>query len=512
MTASKTVLEQPFEEVYELRKTNETLKNEITSLKEQLDWFRRQVFGKKSEKFCEPNSQQLFFKGFDELEPTPIEKKLPVAAHTRIKRQVTGKDKISFPDDLPKERQVIDIPEEDKICPETGKPLVKIGEEITSKLAHKPGSYFIKETVRPTYALPQGEGVLTAPLPESLLERCQADESLLAEIIVNKFADHLPLYRQEEIMSREGIHISRQIICQWVLRVAFALQPLYLAMLDRVLQSENIFYDETPLDMLSPGKGKTHSAYMWVLVGGKSANPCYRIYDFCLNRCHYNAANMLKGYGGVLHSDKYGAYEALANKKKLVWCPCWSHIRRKFIEAESGDPPFRKWVLRKIKYLFMLERVAWNRSAEERLKIRQEKEAPIIDELIEAIKKRLVSGNILPKSKFREALGYFCSLIPHLKNYTKHAWARLDNNVAERAVRPLAIGRKNWLFVGNERGGEATAILLSLIQSCRAIGVNPRDYLEDIMRRLQSHPANKLYELLPDQWAISKGIPIQSCL
>ena len=135
------------------------------------------------------------------------------------------------------------------------------------------------------------------------------------------------------------------------------------------------------------------------------------------------------------------------------------------------------------------------------MQIRQEKEAPIIDELITAIKERLVTGKHLPKSKLREALGYFCSLIPHLKNYTKHPFARLDNNVAERAVRPLAIGRKNWLFVGNEVGGETAAVILSLVQSCRALKINTREYLEDIMRRLMSHPANKLHELLPDQWA-----------
>ena len=139
---------------------------------------------------------------------------------------------------------------------------------------------------------------------------------------------------------------------------------------------------------------------------------------------------LLKGYHGVLHSDKYGAYESLANKKQLIWCPCWAHIRRKFIEAENGDPPFREWVLRQIRYLFMLEKVAWARSEEERLRIRQEKEIPIIDRLIGAIKDKLVKGKILPKSKFKEALGYFCGLIPYLKNYTQHAWARLDNNLA----------------------------------------------------------------------------------
>ena len=243
---------------------------------------------------------------------------------------------------------------------------------------------------------------------------------------------------------------------------------------------------------------------MWVLVGGKAADPSYRIYDFCTNRCHYNAAELLEGYNGVLHSDKYGAYESLANKKQLIWCPCWSHIRRKFIEASSGDPPFRNWVLRQIKYLFMLEKVAWARSEEERLRIRQEKEVPIIDRLIEKIKDKMINGRILPKSKFKEALKYFFSLIPYLKNYTQYAWARLDNNVAEQAVRPLAIGRKNWLFVGNEGGGEAAGIILSLVQSCRAVGANPREYLEDIMRRLMAHSTQKLHELLPDEWLKSR--------
>ena len=215
------------------------------------------------------------------------------------------------------------------------------------------------------------------------------------------------------------------------------------------------------------------------------------------------------GYRGGLHSDKYDAYLKLAQKKVITWFPCWVHIRRKFFEAESGDLPLRDWVLRKMKYLFMLERVAWARSPEERLKIRQEKEAPIIDELIQKIKDRLVKGNLLPKSKFREALGYFCGLIPHLKNYTKHPFARLDN-VAERAIRPLTIGRKNWLFFGSEDGGEAGAILLSFVQTCRGLKINPREYLEDVFRRLMGHSARKLEELLPDRWLLARTTPSKS--
>lgn len=502
MNTATIPLEQYINETNQLQNTVESQSKEIAYLNEQLEWFKKQIFGSKAEKFVDrKNDEQLYFEGFDQLVPVPPEKKI-IPAHERKKRTPTGKDKIVLPADLPVERQVIDIPEEEKICLETGVSLLKIGEEVSSKLAHKPGSYFIKQIVRPKYANPQksDKGIQTAELPESLLTRCQADESFLADILVKKFADHLPLYRQSEIMAREGIYISRQTLSKWTIRAGMALKPLYEEMIVQILKSGNVFYDETPIKMLASGKGKTHQAYMWVIVGGQSANPCYRIYDFQLSRAHHHAAKMLKGYHGVLHSDKYGAYETLANKKELIWCPCWAHIRRKFIEAESGDPKFRDWVLKQIRYLFMFEKVAWARSEEERLRIRSEKEVPIIDQLIDKIKEKLIDGKILPKSKFKEALGYFCGLIPHLKNYTKHAFARMDNNVAERAVRPLALGRKNWLFVGNEDGGESAAILFSLIQTCRALEINPREYLEDVMRRLMSHNSQKLYELLPDQW------------
>lgn len=500
MTTSTITLEHLQQEITSLR-------NENLLLKEQIEWFRRNIFGQRSEKIVDTrNDQQLYFPGFENLSSQATQEKQIIPAHERKKRQPNGQDKITLPENLPVESKVLDLSEEEKICPETGQALVKIGEEITRKIAHRPGSYYIKEIIRLKYAIPQREenGIYTPPLPESLLTHCQADESFLADIIVKKFADHLPLYRQAEMLSREQIFISRQLLSQWVVRCGEALKPLYQAMTNLVLQSGNVFADETPVDMLDPGKGKTHKAYMWVLVGGKQANPPYRIYNFRTGRNHGHAIDLLKGYQGVLHSDKYGAYENLANKKQFIWCPCWSHIRRKFFEVESGDPPFRQWVLRKIKYLFMLERVAWNRAETERLRIRIELEGPIIDELIAKIQDKLINGVILPKSKLREALGYFCGLIPHLKNYTMHPWARLDNNVAERAVRPLAIGRKNWLFVGSEGGGEAAAVLLSLIQSCRAIGVNPRLYLEDIMRRLMQHSAQRLHELLPDQWAKSQ--------
>jgi transposase len=486
--------------------TNDSLRAEVASLKElvaslqeQIAWFQKNLFGKRSEKLITSSPDQPLLFDYPAQESCIKEQK--VAEHVRRIRKEKGGDKISFPEDLPVERIVIDLKEEEKICPETNKPLVKIGEEVSQKLAQKPGSFYIKEIIRPKYASPKGatEAVFVAPVPESLLTRCKADESFLADILVKKFADHLPLYRQSEMLARYGIHVSRQILSKWVVKCGLALKPLYEEMQSQILKSKNLFIDEVPVDMLSPGKGQVHQAYMWVLVGG--LNTEYRIYNFRMDRSHKNAEELLrKTNDSIVHSDKYGAYEALACQKLFTWCPCWAHIRRKFFEGQAGDSDFVKFVLRKIKYLFMLERVAWNRSEKERLQIRQEKEIPIIDELILHVKDKLYNGSPLPQSKFKEALSYFIGLIPYLKNYTKHPYSRLDNNIAERAVRPLALGRKNWLFLGSEEGGEAAAVILSLVQTCRTLKINPYEYLEDVMRRLMSHSFKALEELLPGKW------------
>lgn len=491
----------------QLKNENETLQEKLSErdekilyLEEQLNWFKRQLFGKKSERdVTHVDAKQLELEGFECLQKGEAQTK-SVAAHNRRKPENKGKESIILPKDLPLETVILDIPEEQKICQETGVPLVKIGEEATYKLSYKPGSFYLKEIIRPKYVHPAQEekGVIIRELPESLLTRCRADESFLAFILTRKFADHLPLYRICEGLQRHGITISRKLLSQWVIRCGMALMPLYEVMRRKILKSGNVFIDESPVRIQE--KVKCITGFMWVIVGGEGADPPYRIYDFRENRRHDNVVDILEGYRGNLHSDKYGAYVSQGRQKSINWCPCWAHIRRKFFEAESGDEILREWMLRKIKYLFMLERVAWVRSPEDRVEIRLEKEVPIIDELIAKIKGKLADKRILPKSKLRGAMGYFCGLIPHLKNYTKSPWARLDNNVAERAIRPLAIGRKNWLFFGSVEGGEAGAVILSLVQTCRGLGINAEEYLEDVMRRLMGHNAQKLYELLPDEW------------
>ena len=509
-TCEKSASQHPVNEIESiilentvLQSTNTVLQNKVSELQERLNWFQNQLFGKKSEKIIiDPENQyyQLSFNGF-KVDALETQEGTAIPAHKRKKPNRDGKDKIILPPDIPVETTILDIPEDQKFCKKTGGPLVKIGEEITHKLAHKPGSYFIKEFIRPKYALPD-EGILTAELPDSIISRCRADESFLAEILTRKFADHLPLYRISEILTRQGIGISRKLLSQWVVRIGLALKPLRNEMLKQILESKNIFVDETTVRFIEK---KSKQGYLWTICGGNASDPPYRIYNFTENRKHEHILQVLKSYKGVVHSDKYGAYLKLAQKNDIIWAPCWAHIRRKFFEAKIGDVSFKEWVLEKIQKLFKLEEEAWLLSVEERLEIRKKDEEPIIDELILKIKDKLTNGKILPKSKFKEALGYFYSLIPYLKNYIKHPYARLDNNVAERSIRPIAIGRKNWLFFGSVDGGEAGAVILSLLQTCRGLGINPREYLEDVLRRIMGHNAQKLYELLPDQWLLNKS-------
>lgn len=483
----KQVAQQQLQ-IAEQQQKIESLINQVTVLQEQLSGLQKMLFGQKSEK-SKPQTD-------------PNAPKISVAAHDRKKRIADGKDTIEVPESCPVEQIIIDLDESEKIDPKTGEVWVKIGEDTTRILAYVPAYIKIKEFVVAKYAHPTNPdaGIRTGPLPERLLPRCMADESLLADILVKKFCDHIPYYRQSEMLARTGVKISRQTLCDWGVRAGMALKPIYDAMKMRILESENVFIDETPVQMLSPGKGKTQKGYMWILCGGNERDPPYRLYDFYTNRKHENVNSLLGEYTGVFHSDKYEAYEKLAKQKGVVWCPCWVHIRRHFIEAETGDPVFRNWILRKIRYLFLFEKIAWNRTPEERLRIRQEKEAPIIDEIIQKIEEARGSKGILPKSKLGQALNYFHDLIPYVKNYLYYPFARMDNNVAERAARPLALGRKNWLFFGNEDGGEMASIVYSLVQTCLGLGINPAEYLEDVMRRLMSYNQQRVYELIPDEW------------
>jgi transposase len=485
----------------------EVLQAQVSLLSEQLAWLQRQLFGRRSERLVGDLDRQTLLLDFgDQIVAPPPEPTQEIRYQRRKPVKNRGADTLAYPDDLPVKRVELDVAPEEKICPETGEPLVRIGEEVSRKLARKAEQYYVIEYVRPKYASRKNPdlGVRTAALPDAIIERCPADESLLAYVLGAKFADHLPLYRLVEILGRANVRISRQTLSKWVVTLGTGLAPLYEAMKGRVLDSGVVFADESPIRLQVKGKGRCQQAYMWVYAGGGGGDPPYRFFEFRRTRQHAHAEETLKDFQGLLHSDKYGAYEKLAKREGIKWCPCMAHVRRKFVEAETGDPALRRRILRYIRYLFLLERVAWKRKPEERLRIRRELEKPILDKLTRIIKDRLLAGGLLPKSKFHQALHYYLGLAPHFDNYLNHPDARLDNNVAERAIRPLTIGRKNWLFVGSEDGGRASATILSLVQTCRNLGINPQEYLEDVLRRIMGHPARRIQELLPDLWLAAK--------
>lgn len=493
-------------------KTINNLNEEVNYLKEQLAWFKRQLFGSKSDKIVPlSNTDQPLFDGMEIPEEETEITTESIKSHIRKKRRKkgTGNNFIDYPDDLPVERRVLDLDEGEKIDPATGLPLVHIRDEISRKLAMKEASYYLIEYVRPVYGYPpssEKKGIKTAYMPDLPIEKCPVDVSIINNVLVSKFADHLPLYRIEERFSREGIRISRQTLCNWVISIGNALAPLYDLMRDAVLSDDTIFIDESPVKLYIKGKSKCRKSYMWVFAGGGGggSDPPYLVYQFCVDRKYENVEKILKDYKGHMHSDQYGAYARVAANEGVFWVPCMAHIRRKFVDAESGDRQFRKDILRKIKNLFRYERVAWNRSEKERLRIRREKEEAIIDQIIADAKKRLIEGPLVPRSKFRIALEYLLKASPYLKNYINNPDARLENNVAERALRPLTIGRKNWLFIRSQDSGKSTAVVLSLIQTCRNMGINPSEYMKDVMTRIMGHPASRLHELLPDRWAESR--------
>lgn len=481
------------------------LQEQIALLQEQIKVLQKMLFGQKSERFIE-SSQEQYLPGLapdstEVAQPDPVK----VPAHEKRKAKSTPINTISYPEDLPVETVVLDLKEEEKIDPTSGKPLIKIGEEVTKRLAIKPSHFFIKQIVRYKYAT-AGEadlGIKTPELPDTILNRPACDESFIANVIVKKFCDHLPLNRQSDILTRQKIYVSRQTLSNYVNKVAEALTPLYELMQNSVFASNNIFVDETPIDELAPGKGKTDQGYVVTVVGGLSLNPENRFYIYFPDRKHDNFYKLLSEYKGVLHSDKYGAYEQLAIKKRLTWCPCFSHIRRKFIEAEGPYPNLRTTALDLIQRLFKIEENAAILNELERLSLRESEGGPLIDQLIDLAHTNI--GKVLPKSKMGQAFSYLLGLKPYLKNYLKFPMARMDNNVAERALRPVAVGRKNWLFVGSEAAGQNTAILLTFAQTCRALKINPHEYFVDLLCRYQSHTYKNLEELLPANWINSRN-------
>jgi len=491
-----------------LRTTAERLSSErdalqgvVEKMQCELRELRRMLFGRKSERFIptDPAQLKLDFEGVTELkqereyaalqEAAPTVRKAPAP---RIKRPAEERQRRIFSEHLERRDEII---EPDDI-PAGGK---RIGEEITELLEYNPGELYIRRLIRPKYALPNGDGVVIGQLPSLPLPRTNAGPSILAQLLVGKYQDHLPLHRQIGIFARAGVQLKASTVSDWVQGSAELLEPLYEMLKKRVLGSDYIQVDESIIPVLDKDKpGAARKGYHWV-VRSPELKSLFFHYDKG-SRAQYVAVELLKDFRGAVQSDGYGAYDIYENKQGVLLLGCWAHVRRKFEHALSDDPERAEYALRVIGELYAIERrVKEQGLPPDEIKAIREKEAyPLIREFERWIEREAKATT--PQSAIGKALRYAYALYPRLSRYVTDGRYRIDNNLAENAVRPLALGRKNYLFCRNHEAAYHTAIVYSLLGTCRLWGIEPVRWLTDVFSRIQDCSVKRLEELLPHKW------------
>ncbi|MFU8832591.1 MAG: IS66 family transposase [Wenzhouxiangella sp.] len=475
---------------------------QIGHLEHRLADLMRRLFGSRSERY-EPNQFVMdeILKAGEQAAEEPPAPAIAVKATERRKAAPHGRSEI--PEHFEREDIVLDIPEGQKVDAQ-GHALVMLREEISEKIAWRPGCWYARRYIRPVYveADRQGDGtVLSAPMPDSPIDKCKADNSVLALVAVKKWCDHLPVYRQQQIFLREGFKVATTTLDAWAIEPILACEKLYEALKTRVLGTAIVHSDDSPVDLQVAGRGNTKQARLWVYLA--AVGPPLRFFDFSTDRCKERPAKVLMDFKGFLHVDAYGGYDSIFNNSPgIIEVGCWAHARRKFDEAKGSSPLPATEMLGRIQLLYQIERRVKDATAEERLAIRQSESVPILDGVFE--RAREMAATALPSSPLGKALTYAHNQQQALLRYTTDGRLCIDNNPAENAIRPLAIGRKNWLFAGSERGGKACAIAMSLIHSAKALDINCYDYLHDVYKRIMSHPVNRLHELLPDEWKAAR--------
>ena len=458
-------------------------------LQHHLEQLLRQHYGPRSERE-DPNQARLFDVG-EEPEPAVVER----VVVTRRRKGSHGRKPL--PKDLPR-RQVEYRLEEDKLpCPCCGTKRVVFGTDVTEQLEYIPSSLFVLEHIRYKYACRSCEGeVAIADKPPQPIEKGLPGPGLLAHVVVSKYADHLPLHRQEEILGRQGVDISRKTMCDWVRDVAEQLRPVTQAMRTEVLASRVVHTDDTIVPVQDRQRTKMRKARLWVYIGDPE-HP-HTVYDYTPNRKRDGPARVLEEYEGYLQADAYGGYDGIYAGGAVTEVACWAHARRKFFDAKSSDSTRAHAALAFIWRLYEIEREAKGLDDDARKALRQERSVPILEEFEEWMKEE--SKAVLPKSPLAQAIGYADGQWEALCRFTEDGVLAIDNNIAERALRRVAIGRKNWMFAGSDAGGRWAAVIYSIIATCKDHGVDPFEYIRDILIRINTHPQSRIRELLPDRW------------
>jgi len=480
----------------------EKQESKIEKLQNELLILRRKLFGHSSERYIkeDPDQLKLDFGGVEKL-PEEVQAELESAKERityerkRKKERPERPVRQPLPADLERREEVIEpnpVPEGSKL----------IGEEVTEILEYTPGTFYVRRIVRKKYALPKEAGVVIGELPSLPIPKSNAGASLLSHLLVSKYRDHLPFYRQIEIFKRQGITLAQATVNGWFSASVDLLEPLYDVLKKEILSSDYIQIDETTIPVMDKDSpGATRKGYHWI-IRAPEMRKLYFHYDEG-SRAQRVAIDILKDFRGAVQSDGYSAYAIYEKKKDVLLLGCWAHARRKFEEALKNDPQRAKFALEQIQLLYRLERKAEDdhMTKEQIEELRKTKSYP----LLRAFEKWLEANmmQVLPKSLIRKAIAYTYDIYPRLVRYVIDGRYKIDNNDVENGVRPLALGRKNYLFCGNHEAAKRTAIIYSLLGTCKINNVNPTEWLTDVFNRIPDCKMNDLQLLLPGRWVKS---------
>lgn len=479
----------------------------------ELERFKKWYYGPRADRLATPGDlAQVLLDFAQDLEQRPLHpadlpsntKPEPEYELRRVKRRPGRRNLANF-ENLPVTTHVYELSPQERVCPCCGVERQEIGADESWQIEYIPGRFERLHHIRRKYACSGCESVGENPQmevaakPEAAIEKGMAGPGLLAYIVTSKFSDYLPLYRLEDIFARQGFEISRATQSIWCGDVADLVQPLYELMASRVRESHVVATDDTIMPMLSVGQ--TRQARMWVYVGD-SAQP-YNVFDFTLNRGRDGPKHFLKDYRQVLLADAYGGYNGVVAGNQITRAGCWSHARRKFVDAEKVAPEIARAAVELLRPLYALEKQAKDVSVAERLELRQAQSVPILAEL----RQRLLAWKeqLLPKHPMAEAVNYVLGQWTELNVFCSDGAVPIDNNVSEREMKRVVLNRKNSLFVGNPRGGRTAAILASLTSTCRRHDIDPQMYCTQMLLNLPQVRINELSAWLPDQWKLRQA-------
>lgn len=460
----------------------------VAYLQLELEKLKRMIYGTKSERFIPSDPSQISM-DLGLSAPAPVESKTEEITYTRQKTdKAKGHARMEISASIPRETIVIE-PAEDV----TG--AKKIGEVITEVLEYSPGKLTVKQYVRIKYALPNQQGIVIGQLPSLPIPRGNVGAGLLAHLIISKFVDHLPFYRQVQMFKRQGVTLAESTVNDWFRSGCDLLEPLYECLKKKILQGDYLMADETPISVLTEDKpGATHKGYHWVYY-----SPIERmvLFDYRKGRGREGPEELLKDYRGTLQADGYSAYESFEKKPDITLLACMAHARRKFDEALKNDKARAEHVLGLMQQLYKIERQAREEQLDydQRKALRQEQSAPVLQELHAWLKENVIQT--LPKSAIGQAISYTLHLWPRLIRYLDDGRYEIDNNWIENSIRPVALGRKNYLFAGSHEGAQRAAIMYSFLGTCKINNIEPFQWLSNVLKRIPDHSIQRLEELLP---------------